>query len=159
RHDAVVVGSGPNGLTAAVVLARAGLSVLVIEGASTIGGGTRTQPLTLPGFNHDVCSAVHPMAAASPILSALPLRQHGLEWIEPPIALAHPLDDRPPTLLRRDIEATTSELQSDGDAYRSLIAPLAAHWDTLARDLLAPLHCPAHPLSLARFGSRGAQSA
>ena len=82
RHDAVVVGSGPNGLTAAVVLARAGLSVLVIEGASTIGGGTRTQPLTIPGFAHDVCSAVHPMAAASPILSALPLRQHGLEWID-----------------------------------------------------------------------------
>jgi phytoene dehydrogenase-like protein len=159
RHDAVVVGSGPNGLTAAVVLARAGLSVLVIEGASTIGGGTRTQSLTIPEFNHDVCSAVHPMAAASPILSALPLDEYGLEWIKPPIALAHPLDDRPPVLLRHDVEATASGLQSDEDAYRSLIAPLAEKWDALAPDVLAPLHWPAHPLAVARFGLRGAQSA
>src|SRR5262245_1572387 len=159
RHDAVVVGSGPNGLTAAVVLARAGLSVLVIEGAATIGGGTRTQELTLPGFTHDVCSAVHAMAAASPILTALPLAEHGLEWIEPPISLAHPFDDRSPALLRRNIDVTARQLGSDEDAYRSLIAPLATHWNDFATDVLAPLRWPSDPLRLARFGRIGLQSA
>src|SRR5262245_15218310 len=159
QHDVIVVGSGPNGLTAAVVLARAGLSVLVIEGAPTIGGGTRTQELTLPGFTHDVCSAVHAMAAASPILTALPLAEFGLEWIEPPIALAHPLDDRPPALLRRDLGVTARQFGSDEDAYRSLIAPLATYWDDVSTDLLAPLRWPSHPLRLARFGRLGLQSA
>ncbi|HEY9230168.1 MAG TPA: NAD(P)/FAD-dependent oxidoreductase [Gemmatimonadaceae bacterium] len=159
RYDAVVVGSGPNGLTAAVVLARAGLSVLVIEAAPTIGGGTRTQALTLPGFAHDVCSCVHPMAAASPILSALPLATFGLELIEPPIALAHPFDDRPPALLRHDLASTARAFGRDADAYESLIAPIASRWNDLAVDLLAPLHWPAHPLSFVRFGLHGLQSA
>jgi phytoene dehydrogenase-like protein len=159
RYDAVVVGAGPNGLTAAVILARAGLSVLVLEGAPRIGGGTRTEPLTAPGFAHDVCSAVHPLAASSPILSALPLTRHGLEWVTPPIALAHPFDDAPPALLRRDIDATARDFGSDGDAYRALIGPLAARWSTLAPDILAPLHWPSHPIRLAEFGLVGLQSA
>ena len=159
KYDAVVVGTGPNGLTAAVVLARAGLSVLVVEAAHTIGGGTRTQALTAPGFLHDMCSAVHPMAASSPIFSALSLTQHGVEWIEPPIALAHPFDDRPPALLRRDIGATAREFGDDAHTYVSLVQPLAEHWDTIAPDVLAPLHWPAHPVRLARFGLRAVQPA
>ena len=156
--DAVVVGSGPNGLAAAIVLARAGLSVLLIERERDIGGGARTESLTIPGFLHDVCSAVHPLAAASPFYTTLPLAEHGLEWIEPPLALAHPFDDRPATLLERDLGATMTALQSDGDAYRRLVEPLSLRWDDFARDALAPLHIPEHPLLLARFGLRGLQS-
>jgi phytoene dehydrogenase-like protein len=159
EYDAIVVGAGPNGLAAAVVLARGGLSVLLIEGAAEIGGGARTEALTLPGFAHDVCSAVHPLAAASPLFSALPLADHGLEWIEPPIALAHPLDSDPPALLARDVETTVRSLGVDGDAYRSLVEPLGRDWSRLAPDILAPLHAPAHPILLARFGMRAIQSA
>ena len=155
--DAVVVGSGPNGLAAAVVLARAGVSVLVIEGAPTIGGGTRTQALTLPGFVHDVCSAVHPLAASSPLFTTMPLREHGLEWIEPPLALAHPFDDGPPARLQRGIDATASSLGSDDERYRALMGSFTHHWPALAVDALAPLHWPAHPLLLAHFGFYGLQ--
>jgi len=109
-YDAVVVGAGPNGLTAAVVLARAGLEVMLVEAAARIGGGTRSEALTLPGFVHDVCSAVHPMAAGSPVFAALPLAAHGLEWVQPPIALAHPFDDEPPVLFRRDVDETARAL-------------------------------------------------
>jgi phytoene dehydrogenase-like protein len=157
--DAIVVGSGPNGLSAAVVLARAGLSVHVFEGASTIGGGMRTESLTLPGFAHDVCSAVHPLAPASPFLSRLPLEQHGLSWIEPPIALAHPLDSGPPATLMRDIAQTSRSLGNDEQAYRSLMEPFARHWPALAPDVLAPLHLPHHPLLVARFAIAGLASA
>src|SRR5438105_1614110 len=156
--DAIVVGAGPNGLTAAVVLARAGLSVLLVEGASQIGGGARTEALTLPGFSHDVCSAVHPLAAASPVLAALPLADYGLEWVEPPIAVAHPLDAEPPALLARDIATTAHSLGADASAYRSLVDPFARSWAKLAPDILAPLHAPAHPLLLARFGMIGIRS-
>jgi phytoene dehydrogenase-like protein len=156
--DAVVVGSGPNGLAAAVVLARAGVSVLVVEGAATIGGGTRTEPLTLPGFVHDVCSAVHPLGASSPLFTTLPLHEHGLEWIEPPLALAHPFDDGPPARLERCIEATASSLGVDSERYRALVDPFTRQWPALAMDALAPLHWPAHPLLLAHFGLYGLQS-
>jgi phytoene dehydrogenase-like protein len=158
-HEAVVVGAGPNGLSAAVALARAGLSVLVIEGAREIGGGTRTEALTLPGFVHDVCSAVHPMAAASRFFATLPLAMHGLEWIDPPIALAHPFDHGPPALLTRDIAETARSLGPDGPHYERVVEPIARHWHELAADVLAPLHWPAHPLRLARFGLRGVRSA
>jgi phytoene dehydrogenase-like protein len=157
--DAVVVGAGPNGLAAAVVLARAGLAVLLLERDRAIGGGMKTEALTLPGFAHDVCSAVHPLGADSPLFTALPLAEHGLEWIEPPIALAHPLDRDTPALLVRDVAATARSLGADADAYRALVEPIARHWRELAPDVLAGLHVPAHPLLYARFGIRGLPSA
>jgi len=156
--DAVVVGSGPNGLSAAVALARAGLSVRVYEAAATIGGGARTQELTLPGFHHDVCSAVHPLAISSEFFSQLPLQSYGLEWIEPPIELAHPFDREPPALLVRSVAATASALGADDRAYRDLMEPFVRHWDALAADALAPVRWPSHPLIMARFGAVGMRS-
>src|SRR5690348_11969365 len=125
-YDAIVVGSGPNGLAAAITLAREGLATLVIEAAPTIGGGTRTAELTLPGFLHDVCSAVHPFAVASPFLKSLPLAEHGLELIQPPAPLAHPLDDGTAAILERSIDETGQNLGPDGPAYRRLMGPLVA---------------------------------
>ncbi len=156
--DAVVVGSGPNGLAAAIVLAQAGYSVQVQEAADSAGGGTRSAPLTLPGFVHDVCSAVHPLALASPFFRALPLAEHGLRWIEPPVPLAHPFDDGPPALLARSTEATGRTLGSDAARYRSLIEPFVTEWERLIRELLAPPHWPRHPLLLARFGLQALRS-
>ncbi len=154
-YDAIVVGSGPNGLSAAIVLARAGLSVLVREANATIGGGARSAELTLPGFVHDVCSAIHPMAIASPFFRSLPLRAHGLEWIHPPLPLVHPFDNSPPAILDRSVGATGATLSPDGAAYRRLMAPLIRHWDRLAPEILSPmLHLPSDPLALARFGLR-----
>jgi len=153
--DAVVVGSGPNGFSAAIVLAQAGLSVQLIEGAGTIGGGTRTEELTLPGFAHDVCSAVHPLAVASPFWPTLPLQDHGLSWIEPPISLAHPLDNGPSATLTRDIEQTSRSLGDDEHAYRSLMSPFARRWRSLAPDILGPLHLPRHPFLMSRFAMHG----
>lgn len=157
--DAVVVGSGPNGLAAAITLARAGLSVTVFEEYPTIGGGTRTEELTLPGFLHDVCSAVHPLGVASPFFLSLPLHEHGLEWIYPEIQLAHPLPDGTSALLYRSLDKTAELLGSDGKAYLRLISPLVRQWDELAPDLLAPLHYPRHPLAMLLFGLRGIISA
>jgi len=122
-YDAVVIGSGPNGLAAAIVLAQANRSVMVFEGAETVGGGTRSAALTLPGFIHDICSAVHPLAVASPFLSTLPLAEHGLNWIEPPAALAHPLDDGRAVIVERSIEGTAERLGDDADAYRRSVSP------------------------------------
>lgn len=154
-YDAIVVGSGPNGLSAAITLARAGLFVLVREANQTIGGGTRSLELTLPGFLHDVCSAVHPMAAASPFFRSLPLAAHGLEWIEPPLPLAHPFDDSPPAVLDREVEATGKTVYPDSAAYRRLVAPLARHWERLVPEILGPpMHIPSRPFTLAQFGMR-----
>jgi phytoene dehydrogenase-like protein len=154
-YDAIVVGSGPNGLSAAIVLARAGLSVLVREANETVGGGTRSLELTLPGFLHDLCSAIHPMAVASPFFRSLPLATHGLEWIQPPLPLVHPFGDSPPAVLARDIDAAGATVSPDSSAYRRLLAPLVRHWDELVPEILAPmLHLPSHPISLARFGLR-----
>jgi phytoene dehydrogenase-like protein len=152
-YDAIVVGSGPNGLSAAIVLAQAGLSVLVRETETTIGGGTRSMELTLPGFVHDVCSAIHPMGAASPFFRSLPLSAHGLEWIHPPLPLVHPFDDAPPAVLDRSVDATGASVNPDESRYRRLLGPLVRNWDKLVHDILAPtVHLPAAPVSLARFG-------
>jgi phytoene dehydrogenase-like protein len=153
RYDAVVVGAGPNGLAAAIVLARAGISVLVLEAKETIGGGARTAELTLPGFRHDICSAIHPLGALSPFFRTLPLHDHGLTWIEAPIPLAHPLDDGTAAIVERSLDATAERLGRDGDAYHALIAPLLRRADALFEEILRPVRLiPRHPLLMARFG-------
>jgi phytoene dehydrogenase-like protein len=160
EFDAVVVGAGPNGLSAAIVLARAGLSVVVLEANETIGGGARTAELTLPGFHHDICSAVHPMALLSPFFRTLPLADHGLQWIEPPLPLAHPLDDGSAAILQRSVDATAAAFGEDADAYRSLIDPLARRSPALFSEILGPIHLmPRHPFVLARFGVHAIRSA
>ena len=157
--DAVVVGAGPNGLAAAIVLARAGLSVRVLEAADTVGGGVRSAELTLPGFVHDVCSAIHPLAVASPFLRTLPLEEHGVELIDPPAALAHPFDDGTAALLERSPGAATRGLGSDERRWRRVFEPLARDEEPLLEDLLGPLRVPAHPFALARFGALAAPPA
>ena len=159
RYDAVVVGSGPNGLAAAITLAQMGHSVLVIEARPTIGGGLRSAPLTLPGFTHDVCSAIHPLAIASPFFRSLDLKPHGLEWIQPEIPLAHPLDDGTAVLLQRSVRETAEHLGGDGLAYRRLLEPLVRNMNALLEDVLAPPRFPQHPVITARFGLRALQSA
>ena len=159
RWDAIVVGSGPNGLAAAIALAQAGRSVLVLEAAETIGGGTRTAELTLPGFRHDVCSAVHPLALASPFLRSLPLAEHGLEFAHPEIPVAHPLDDGTAATVNRSLDETADGLGVDAAAYRTLMRPLAAEWEVLLEDLLGPLRPPHHLVADARFARTGLRSA
>ncbi|MBD2705539.1 NAD(P)/FAD-dependent oxidoreductase [Spirosoma sp. BT702] len=151
-YDAVVVGSGPNGLSAAIVLARAGLSVIVLEAQSVVGGGTRSAELTLPGFVHDMGSAIHPMAAGSPLFQQLPLAEHGLEFIYPPIAAAHPLDSGTVATLVGSVEDTARRLGADETMYHKLFDSIIQHWPTLAVDLLGPLRFPNHPLDMAQFG-------
>jgi phytoene dehydrogenase-like protein len=156
EHDAVIVGSGPNGLAAAITLARAGCSVVVCEANATIGGGARSAELTLPGFLHDVCSAVHPLAASSPFFTTLPLERSGLTWIQPEIPLVHPLDDGSAACLHQDIDRTAEQLAGDSRAYRRLMKPLVSHWENLANEFLQPmLHLPRHPVILAHFGILG----
>jgi phytoene dehydrogenase-like protein len=150
---ATVVGSGPNGLACAVALAQAGVEVTVLEAAETIGGGTRSAELTVPGVIHDVCSAGHPMAAASPFFRSLKLEKHGLEWCQPEVDLAHPFDDGSAATMLRSIEQTAAGLGEDGRAWRQLFESPAAHFDEINEDGLRPiLHLPKHPLRLARFG-------
>jgi phytoene dehydrogenase-like protein len=153
HYDAVIVGSGPNGLAAAITLARAGRSVLVVEGRDTVGGGMRTAELTLPGFRHDICSAVHPLGMASPFFRSLPLEQHGLRWIQPDAPLAHPLDHGQAVVLDRSFDATAAYLGRDATAYRRLIEPLAERWQEILGDLLGPLSVPSNPVAFARFGA------
>ena len=150
---ATVVGSGPNGLACAVALARAGVEVTVLEAAETIGGGTRSAELTLPGLIHDVCAAGHPMAAASPFFRSLGLERYGLQWCQPEVDLAHPLDDGSAATMVRSLEQTAAGLGEDGRAWRRLFASPSSHFEALNEDLMEPvLHLPKHPLLFTRFG-------
>jgi phytoene dehydrogenase-like protein len=158
-YDAVVIGSGPNGLCAAIALARAGRRVLVREAKATIGGSCRSAGLTLPGFVHDVCSTVQALARVSPFMRTLPLQEHGLELLEPAAAYAHPLDDGSAAVAERSVEATARSLGADASAYVRHVGPLVASWAKLAPDLLAPLRLPRHPLAMAAFGIHAIRSA
>jgi len=159
NSDAIVVGSGPNGLAAAIVLAQAGRKVTVFEAETTIGGGVRSAALTLPGFVHDVCSAVYPMAVASPFFRTLPLASHGLEWIEPDIMVAHPLDDGTAVAIYRSVDRTAGGLGRDEGAYRKLMEPIVNGWPSLERSVLGPPSWPRHPVALASFGRLALRSA
>ncbi|MGW4320858.1 phytoene desaturase family protein [Streptomyces sp. NPDC004684] len=156
--DAVVVGAGPNGLTAAVELARRGFSVAVFEARDTVGGGARTEELTLPGFRHDPCSAAHPLGVNSPAFRALPLERHGLRWLHPELPMAHPFPDGTAAVLARSVAETAASFgPRDAGAYRRLVEPFLPRWDTLARDFMSlPLTAlPRDPVTLARFGLAG----
>jgi phytoene dehydrogenase-like protein len=162
HYDAVIVGSGPNGLAAAIALAREGFAVAVLEAKDTIGGGARTEELTLPGYLHDVCSAIHPMGMVSPFMRDLPLAEHGLEWAYSPAAIAHPLDDGTAATLELSLDATAARLGDDEAAYRALMAPFAAQAGPLFDEILRPilaLPMPKQPTLLARFGMLGLRSA
>lgn len=157
--DAVVVGSGPNGLAAAIELGRRGAKVLVIEAASELGGGNRSAELTLPGFVHDVCAAVHPLGILSPYLRTLPLEDHGLRWIRPRASVAHPLDGQPAVLLRRSVDATVDDLGGDARAWRRLVSPFLRDPHGLLDDVMGPLRIPRHPIAMLRFGLHAMRSA
>ena len=157
-YDAVVVGAGPNGLSAAIRMAQAGCSVLVVEARDTIGGGTRSAALTLPGFIHDICSAIHPLSQASPFLRSLPLDEYGLEWIHPPTPVAHPLDNGSAVVLHQDMAATAAGLSVDQSNYLKLFEPFVKDWQRLTTDLLGPLRLPSNPVGFARFGLQALRS-
>ena len=160
NRKACIIGAGPNGLAAAIVLAQAGLHVDVLEAESTPGGAARTLELTLPGFRHDFGSAVYPLGAGSPFFSSLPLINHGLEWIHSPAALAHPLDDGTAVMLQRDLDGTKASLGIDGPAWDKLMRPFAERWPEFASEVLRPvLSIPRHPWLMARFGMVALQSA
>lgn len=154
EYDAIVVGTGPNGLAAAITLAQQEWRVLLLEAKETIGGGMRTAELTLPGFRHDVCSTIHPLGKGSPFFSSLPLANYGLEWIQPELPLAHPFDDGTAATLQRSLVDTAGQFGRDGANYRRLFTPLVASWDKIAHEFLGPLRLPRHPVAMARFGMR-----
>src|SRR6266498_1923474 len=154
QYDAIVIGAGPNGLAAAITLARAGRSVLVVEANETVGGGARSAQLTLPNFVHDICSAVHPLGVGSPFFRGLPLHQHGLQWIHPPAPLTHPFDDGTAATLERSVRATGATLGHDAEAYWRQMAPIARNWEKIAATTHAPLRLPRHLIALTRFGLR-----
>jgi phytoene dehydrogenase-like protein len=154
-YDAVIIGSGPNGLSAAIQIARHGFSVLVLEASSTIGGGARSAELTLPGFVHDVCAAVLPLSLNSPFFASLPLNQYGVEWIQSPVSLAHPMDNGKSALVYRSIQNTALALGTDGPAYHNLFSRLSEDWELIKQDILGPLPVPPrHPIASARFAMK-----
>lgn len=153
NYDAIVIGSGPNGLSAAIRLAQEGWKVSVLEAAEEIGGGTRTLEMTRPGFAHDICSAVHPMGVISPFFKSLELDKFGLEWIYPELSVAHPLDGEPAVLLAKSIAETAANLGRDEKRYQSIMRPLQKNADALFADILKPLGIPKNPLLMARFGT------
>jgi phytoene dehydrogenase-like protein len=157
-YDAIVVGAGPNGLAAAVVLAEAGKSVLVLEAKDTIGGGCRTEDVTLPGFHHDICAAIHPMGVVSPLLRRLPLQNFGLKWVQAPAPLAHPFDDGTAAVLHRSLTATGETLGEDAAAWEALMRPFLENSDAFFADILKPVRIPRRPLHMARFGAVGLRS-
>ena len=160
NYYAIVVGSGPNGLSAAIELARSRRSVLVVEASEEIGGGARTKELTLDGFRHDVCSAVHPLGASSPFFRSLSLEEYGLTWEQPAVLAAHPLPDGEAAALFRDVVQTAERLAVDGSVYRERVGELVARWPGIARGVLGPgLHIPRQPRDLARFGLIAGSSA
>jgi phytoene dehydrogenase-like protein len=156
NYDIVIVGSGPNGLSAGIFLAQKGLKVLILEAAEAVGGGTRTAELTLPNFHHDICSAVHPMGVLSPYFQQLNLEQYELEWIYPNASVAHPLDGEEAVILSKSVEETAANLGIDSKTYKRLMQPLAEHVDWLLEDSLKPLGIPNHPFFLAKFGMKAA---
>ena len=159
-YDAIVVGSGPNGLAAAVALAREGRSVLLREGASEVGGGLRSAELTEPGVVHDVCATIHPLAAGSPFLRSLPLAEHGLELIRSPAPLAHPLDDGTAAVLERGVAETAAALVEDDERYSRVVEPLVRDWERIEKTVLGPVaHVPRHPFAALRFGLQAVRSA
>jgi phytoene dehydrogenase-like protein len=159
QTDAIVVGAGQNGLAAAIRMAQAGWSVLVLEGAETAGGAVRSAELTLPGFIHDICSSVYPLGVCSPFLRSLPLEQHGLQWVFPPAALAHPFEDGSAALLHRSLEETAATLGDERRSYERLLEPFVNRWQDLLGDILAPPRLPRHPLLFAKFGRQAIRSA
>ncbi len=159
QYDAVIVGSGPNGFAAGIELAKAGRSVLVMEAKSQIGGGTRTAELTLPGFWHDVCSAVHPLAVSSPFFKSLPLQDWGLEWCYPQASMAQPFEDGTAAVAYPSLEKTAEHLGEDGKKYRKLFAPLVKNAEALLQETLGPFRPPRHPVLMMRFGLRAIRSA
>ena len=159
RYDAVVVGAGPNGLTAAIVLARAGLSVLVLEAKDTIGGGCRTAELTLPGFHHDVCAAIHPMGVLSPVFREIHLERFGLEWVQTPAPLAHPLPEGRAVVLHYSLDETARYLREDENVWRRTFSPFLKDSAAFFSEILKPIRVPSHPLMMARFGLTALRSA
>jgi phytoene dehydrogenase-like protein len=157
--DSIVVGSGPNGLAAAIRMAQAGQSVRVVEAQETIGGAARSAELTLPGFIHDFGSAILPLGAASPFFRRLPLEEHGVQWVQPPAALAHPFDDGSVAMLYRSVGETAATLGADEGTYERLMRPFVRGWEKLIVDLLAPFRIPRHPLLMSRFGYYGLRPA
>lgn len=159
EFDAIVVGSGPNGLAAAITLRQEGLSVLLIEGKDVIGGGLSSAEYTLPGFVHDVCSAIHPLALGSPFFETLPLADHGLTYLQPELAAAHPFDGGTAAVLHRSVEETAKLLGADEQTYLDVFNPIVKDWPLIAADVLAPLHFPKHPIAMAQFGLKALTSA
>ncbi|MGZ3756501.1 MAG: phytoene desaturase family protein [Mucilaginibacter sp.] len=157
--DAVVVGSGPNGLAAAILMQQQGLSVLVVEAKDTIGGGLRSAELTLPGFTHDICSAIHPLGIASPFFKTLPLVDFGLEYLHPGLAAAHPFDNGTAAALHHSVNETAAAFGIDEQAYLKLLKPIVNDWPGMAADILGPLGFPKHPFAMARFGLKGLTAA